>query len=252
MAADVPVGPATLPPPLTCAVLDDELLPRLAVVKALRPYAGLTCVGAFANVPALQAALPVPPDVLFLDIEVGPDSGLAYYKSLPAPPLAVFITSHPEYALESIEAAAFDYVLKPLTDERFARVAQRLLDYQALRHKAALFELHLGAEFLTIREGYELSRVPVSDILYLEALDNYTRIYTTERRYLTLVTLKSLCEQLPAHRFLRVHRTYAVAVSKISRLSGGELLLAGGRPLPVGRTYRQRVADTLRQASARS
>ena len=240
-----------LPPPLTCAVLDDELLPRLAVVKALRAYAGLACVGAFANVLALQAALPAPPDVLFLDIEVGTDSGLAYYKSLPAPPLAVFITSHPEYALESIEAAAFDYVLKPLTDERFARVAQRLLDYQALRHKAALYELHVGAEFLNIREGYEVSRVPVADILYLEALDNYTKVHTTQRRYLTLVTLKNLCEQLPTTRFLRVHRTYAVAVDKIGRLSGSELLLAGGAALPVGRTYRQRVAEALREPTAR-
>ena len=161
----LPVGPNTAPPPLTCAVLDDELLPRLAVVKALRKVPGLHCVGHFERIAALTAALPEPPKVLFLDIEMGADNGLAYFKSLPTPPLTVFITSHPEFALDSIEAAAFDYIVKPLTDERFAKVAARLLDHQALRHKAALYELHVGAEFLNIREGYETSRVPVQDIM---------------------------------------------------------------------------------------
>ena len=240
-----PVEALTAPPPLTCAVLDDELLPRLAVVGALRRHPGLQCVGQFASVAALQAALPTPPDVLFLDIELGPDNGMDYFRRLPAPPLAVFITSHPEYALDSIEAAAFDYILKPLTDERMARVVARLLEHQALHHKAALYELHVGAEFLNIREGYQTSRVPVRDIVYLEALDNYTKIHTPQRRYLTLLSLGHLCEQLPASRFLRIHRTFAVAMDKINRLDGATLLV-GGTALPVGRTYRPRVAEALR------
>lgn len=241
--------PKLLPPPLTCAVLDDELLPRLTVVKTLRQHPGLLCVGHFGSVAALTEALPEPPDVLFLDIEMGADNGMAYFKSLAEPPLAVFITSHPEFALDSIEAAAFDYIVKPLTNERFARVAARLLEHQTLRHKAALYELHVGAEFLNIREGHETSRVPVQDIVYLEALDNYTKIHTTGHRYLTLLNLKSLCEQLPANRFMRIHRTFAVAVSKINRLSGGEVIV-GGTALPVGRTYRPRVAEFLREGKA--
>jgi len=243
----LPVEPTTVPPPLTCAVLDDELLPRLAVVKALRQHTGLQLLGQFASVADMTAALPTPPDVLFLDIEMGADNGMAYYKSLPQPPLAVFITSHPEYALDSIEAAAFDYIVKPLTDERFARVAARLLEHQALRHKAALYELHVGAEFLNIREGYETSRVPVQDIVYLEALDNYTKIHTTRRRYLTLLNLKHLCEQLPPLRFVRIHRTFAVALDKVNRLSGAEVIV-GGTALPVGRTYRQKLAEVLRES----
>ena len=244
----LPVELATAPPPLTCAVLDDELLPRLAVVAALEQHPGLRCVGQFARLADL-AALPEQPDVLFLDIELGDGdgaTGLAYFKGLPVPPLAVFITSHPEYALDSIEAAAFDYIVKPLTDERFARVVARLLEHQALRHKAALYELHVGGEFLNIREGYTTSRVPVRDIVYLEALDSYTKIYTAQRRYLTLINLKHLCEQLPAARFLRIHRTFAVAVAKILGLEGAELRLEGAA-LPVGRTYRPQVAAFLRQ-----
>ena len=170
-APPLPVAPAPLPP-LTCAVLDDELLPRMAVVKELRQHPGLHCLGHFSRLEELTA-LPQAPEVLFLDIELTDGAnGLAYFKALSAPPLAVFITSHPEYELDSIEAAAFDYILKPLTAERFARVVARLLEHQALRHKAALYELHIGAEFLNIREGYETTRVPVQDIVYLEALDN--------------------------------------------------------------------------------
>jgi DNA-binding LytR/AlgR family response regulator len=254
MSSAPPVAPfAVAPllelPPLRCVIVDDELLPRLAVEKELRRYPELQCVGRYASLAELRAAeLPAPPDVLFLDIELGAnEDGLAYYKGLPAPPLAVFITSHAEYALDSIEAAAFDYILKPLTAERFDRVVARLLEHQALHHKAALYELHVGGEFLNIREGYEVSRVPMQDIVYLEALDNYTKIHTPRRRYLTLVSLKTLCEQLPPRRFLRIHRTFAVAVAKINRLVGGEVVV-GGTVLPVGRTYRPQVQAFLQGA----
>ena len=233
-----------MPAPLTCAVVDDELLPRLAVVKALRQHPSLRCVGQFESLEALQASHENLPDVLFLDIGIGHTNGLAYYKSLLEPPLTVFITSHLEYAVESFEAAAFDYIVKPLTDERFARVAARLLDHQLLRHKATLYELHVGTEFISIREGHRTSRVPVQDIVYLEALDNYTRIHTAQRRYLTLANLRDLCEQLPAARFLRIHRTYAVAVEKVSQLAGASVVV-DGLELPVGRTYRAQVAATL-------
>ena len=237
-------GPGLVPAPLTCAVVDDELLPRLAVVKALRQHPSLRCVGQFESLEALQASHETLPDVLFLDIGIGHTNGLAYYKSLLEPPLTVFITSHLEYAVESFEAAAFDYIVKPLTDERFARVAARLLDHQLLRHKATLYELHVGTEFISIREGHRTSRVPVQDIVYLEALDNYTRIHTAQRRYLTLANLRDLCEQLPAARFLRIHRTYAVAVEKVSQLAGASVVV-DGLELPVGRTYRAQVAATL-------
>ncbi|MBO0357622.1 response regulator transcription factor [Hymenobacter sp. BT186] len=237
-------GTAPAPAPLTCAVVDDELLPRLAVVKALRQHPGLRCVGQFESLEALTSSLDTLPDVLFLDIGIGQTNGLDYFKSLPEPPLTVFITSHLEYAVESFEAAAFDYIVKPLTDERFARVAARLLDHQLLRHKATLYELHVGAEFISIREGHRTSRVPVQDIVYLEALDNYTRIHTAQRRYLTLANLRDLCEQLPAARFLRIHRTYAVAVAKVSQLAGASVVV-DGLELPVGRTYRPQVAAAL-------
>ena len=184
------------------------------------------------------------PDVLFLDIDLGAANGFEFFRSLAAPPLTVFVTSHPEYALESIEAEAFDYILKPLTDERLARTAARLLDHQLLCHKATLYELHVGAEYLNIREGHRTSRVPVQDIVYLEALDNYTRIHTAQRRYLTLANLGSLCEQLPAARFVRIHRTYAVAVAQVRQLGSAEVLV-GGTLLPVGRTYRPQVAAAL-------
>ncbi len=247
ISAPLPVVPATAPPPLTCAVLDDQVLPRLAVLKELRRHPQLLCLGHFSSVEQLLAAdWPAPPDVLFLDIEMGATNGLDYFKSLPEPPLTVFITSHPEFALDSIEAAAFDYIVKPLSAERFARVVARLLDHQALRHKAALYELHVGVEFLNIREGHGTSRVLVQDIVYLEALDNYTKIHTLGRRYLTLLNLKHLCEQLPPARFLRIHRTFAVAVAKINRLTGSELLV-GGTTLPVGRTYRPQLAAFLNE-----
>ena len=229
------------------AALDDELLPRLAVVREVRRHPQLELLAQCATLAALEA-LPETPDVLFLDIELGEqENGLAYFKSLARPPLAVFITSHAEFALDSIEAEAFDYILKPLTAARFERVAARLLEHQALCYKAAQYELHIGAEFLNIREGYEVSRVPMQDILYLEALDNYTKIHTPKWRYLTLTNLKTLCEQLPARRFLRIHRTFAVGTGHVRSGSGAELLVEG-TALPVGRTYRPQVLALLQQA----
>ena len=111
-------------------------------------------------------------------------------------------------------------------------------------NELVIYELHVGTEFLNIREGFKTSRVAVQDIVYLEALDNYTKIHTTQRRYLTLMNLKHLCEQLPATRFMRIHRTFAVALDKISALSGADLLV-NGTVLPVGRTFRPQVAAFL-------
>src|ERR1700743_2280984 len=125
------------------------------------------------------------PDVLFLDIEMPGMSGLELLRFLRGQSiLAVFITSHPEYAIEGYELEAFDYLVKPLTAERFARCALRVRDYFELRDKAAAYEKEQASDVIVVKQGYDKYKVNLCEILFLEAMKDYTRIHLRDKQYL--------------------------------------------------------------------
>ena len=130
--------------------------------------------------------------------------------------LIVFITSHPEFALESYELEAFDYLLKPLSSERFARCALRLRDFYNMRVKAFAFDTEQETDFIIVKQGYDKYKIAIHDIVYLEAMRDYTKIVTTAKQYLVLTTLNGIIEKLPADIFVRIHRSYVVNKKKIN------------------------------------
>jgi len=171
-----------------------------------------------------------PVDLILLDIEMAEVNGLSFYRSLAQRPMVIFTTAHPEYALEGFNVAAIDYLLKPFSAERFE---QAIVKAGLLRQAQ---ELSLS---LTVRADYETKNILLSDILYIEGLNNYVKIYTTTSTHplLSMMTLKELMSRLPAEQFMRIHRSYIVPRHRVSAVNSRYITLAE-KKLPVGDTYR--------------
>jgi DNA-binding LytR/AlgR family response regulator len=226
---------------INCVVIDDDELDRLAVETYLEQYPLVKLLGSFSNpVECLEITHTNNLDLLFLDIDMPYINGIDFLNSFKNPPLCIFITSYPEYAIEGFETRALDFLLKPLKPERFARSMARATEFLQIKNKAKLYDIHFAEDFLIIKESYDLIKIKVSDIIYLEALKDYTKVITPTKTYLTLSNLKNFSEKLPENRFLRIHRSFAVAITQIRKLEQNELLLENFR-LPVGKTFRNEI-----------
>lgn len=220
-------------------IVDDNELDQLAVASQAARYPHLQLTGIYNNaLEALEAFESLKPELVFLDVEMPGWTGLQLLKSIREHvPLAVFITSHAEFALEGYELEAFDYILKPLTEKRFDQTIARINEYRLMKKNAQAYTIHQEQETISIKEGHSQVKIPLAEIVYLEAMDSYTKVVLRDKKYLTLSSLTHMLEQLPPEKFGRIHRSYAVAISKIEELRSGELV-CGGHELPVGKTYK--------------
>jgi DNA-binding LytR/AlgR family response regulator len=226
-------------------IVDDDDIDRMAIEVEAEKYPFFHKIGVCSNpVEAMELIRRFRPDTVFADIEMPGMTGLDLVRCLsggiPAP---VFITSHPDFALEGYEMEAFDYILKPLNPDRFARCAARLHDFFELRAKAFAFEKDQIRDCMVIKQGYDKFRIAVHDILYLEAMKDYTRIVTSSKPYLVLGTLTGMCNKLPQEKFVQIHRSYIVNRDKIRSIHTNKVQLDGCY-LPVGKIYRS-VLETL-------
>jgi DNA-binding LytR/AlgR family response regulator len=220
-------------------IVEDDEIDRLSVETEADKFPFLKKIAACSHpLEAVELINRFHPDILFVDIEMPGITGLELVKSLEGENLLpVFITSHPEFAIESYEIEAFDYLLKPLAPERFARCALRLRDFFQLRHKAFAFEKEQESDFIIIKQGYEKCKLRTQDILYLESMKDYTRLMTAEKQYLVLATLSSMQEKLTPGKFVRIHRSYIVNLDKIEKVKGNKINLPG-HELPMGKLYK--------------
>jgi DNA-binding LytR/AlgR family response regulator len=219
--------------------IDDNPVDLLILKEYSSPFAFLQHCGNYSN-PAdgLAAVETLQPDLVFLDIEMPGLNGLQLLRQLKEKvPLAVFISSHPEFALEGFELSALDFILKPLTAERFTHTARRIEEYWDMKQKAMSYEVLFEKECLIIKDGHNQVKLPQEDIIYLEAMQDYTKVVTEKKNYLTLTTLTGFLEKLSGNKFLRVHRSYAVAVNKVKELHTDKII-CGNQVIPIGKTYK--------------
>lgn len=219
---------------MNCIALDDEPLALQLLGDYIRMYPGLVSQGFFTNPElALERLKPGGIDLLFLDIEMPEISGIAFLKQLKNPPMVIFTTAHPGFAVEGFNLSAIDYLLKPFDFERFAKA----MDKAAAWHHA---QNRLQSEpHILVKSSYAVIPVLLSKITYLEGFDDYVKIHTADQSkpILTLSSLKNLHEKLPENQFMRVHRSYVVATDKIISIRRNQLTLAGAIEIPVGETY---------------
>jgi len=173
-------------------------------------------------------------DLLFLDINMPAMNGLDFYRSLQHKPLLIFTTSHSEFALESYELEAVDYLLKPFTSARFEKAVLKAQQIYNLVHKAITAD---QSKYLMLKVDYGVVKVMLSDILFIEGLDNYLKIHLQHQPSLVVrLTMKALLEKLNAQEFIRVHRSYIVAVRRIEAVKQKMINIAG-EEIPVGKNY---------------
>ena len=216
--------------------IDDEplALRQLEMYMARVPYLELVaaCSSAAMATPYVAKA-----DALFLDINMPDLSGMDFIKSLPHPPAVVFTTAYSEYAVEGFRVNAVDYLLKPFSFKEFEASCEKLRKH--LEMQAAL-EARESDPVLHFKADYRTVSIDVRKILYVESMNEYIKIFLVdaEAPVVILYSLKNLIEQLPADRFMRIHRSYIIALGHIADASRTSVRLDNGKTLPVGELYR--------------
>lgn len=231
----------------TCIIVDDNEIDRLTLTSFVRRYPFIHIDGIFeSGKEAFESAQKSLPDILFLDIDMPGINGLDLRKQLGKVPACIFVTSHPEYALEGFETAALDFLVKPLRSERFEKAIERLQHFLEIHSKAELLDYTLGDDTLFIKDGHNHIKVQLHEIIYLEALKDYTGIITPKKRYCVLSPLGNLLQQKSFQTFVRIHRSYAVQKHYINKVTAKEVMV-NNMLLPIGRTYRETLDKIINQ-----
>lgn len=226
---------------INCIIVDDEPLSRRVIEKYLKdlPHLHLaaSCAHAFE---AMEVIRKETVDLIFLDINMPRLSGINFAKTLSHPPLIIFTTAYPEYAVEGFELEAVDYLLKPFSQERFLKAvnkAMKLLETAKAQNTT---------EFLMVKADKKLYKLNLDDILYLQAYGDYVKIFTTQKTLLTKERLATLEENLPADRFQKIHRSYVISLDAISFLEGNQVKIKDTF-LPVSHSFRAELLAKLKQ-----
>jgi len=230
---------------INCFLVEDDLVDRLTVISYFKEFPFLELVGIYESpLQALEDALKKPPDALFLDIDMPEMSGLELRNRLMDIPACIFLTSYPEYAVESFEVNPLDFLVKPFTKERFSKAIGKLQYFTELNKKSELLEHTLGHDTLFIKDGNTRFKIQMHEILFLEALNDYTLIHTTEKRYSVLKPLGSLIQEKPFNNFIRIHKSYAVQKHYIEKFNTAKIFLKEVE-LPIGRSFKDSVMASL-------
>jgi DNA-binding LytR/AlgR family response regulator len=225
-------------------IVDDVELDRMAVEVQASKFPFLHKMASCSHaVEAMEFIARFSPDIIFADIEMPGINGLDLIRSLSGKvTIPVFITSHPEFAMDGYEIEAFDFLIKPINPERFARCVARISDFYELRAKSYAYDRELVSNYITIKQGYDKYKILVHDILYLEAMKDYTKIVTSTNQYLVLVTFSQMHDQLPKNKFARIHRSYIVNRDKIDVAKGNKLFIST-HELPIGKLYKNALEE---------
>lgn len=227
-------------------IVDDNRIDRLLLESLVRRYTTVKLIGVFETAAQVLDFVKQNemPDILFLDIDMPGMNGLELRDQLLQIPACIFITSHPEFALEGFELAAFDYIVKPLKSDRFARTMERLDLFLTLHYKAELLDYTLGGDTLFIKDGVNHIKLQLHDIVYLEALKDYTSIITRQKKLCVSSSLGNLLKENGFANFVRIHRSYAIQKHYIKEVSAKGVRVED-QLLPIGRTYKETVEKLL-------
>jgi two-component system LytT family response regulator len=221
--------------PITCIITDDEPYARKGLQAYVEKVSYLDLKGQCEDAMELGEMLKQQPvDLLFLDIQMPHITGVEFLRSLLNPPKVIFTTAFKEYAIEGFELDVLDYMLKPISQERFNKAAQKAKDYFDLKGTTT------PSDYLFVKADGRLEKVIFNEVLFIEGMENYVIIYTAGKKIITHSTLKSLIEKLPAQAFMQTHKSYIVAINKISAVEGNTLHI-GPQQVPISRQLREQV-----------
>lgn len=229
--------------PVRCCVIDDEPLAVRLIASYVQRTPVLELFGTYNS--ASEAVRPIIDgeiDLVYLDIEMPQINGIEFAKIIPSTCRIIFTTAYDRYAVQGFRVNAIDYLLKPVSYEEFLEATNRAV--KSIHAAAAVTSTAPHREFLLVKSEYRLIQVRISDILYIEGLKDYIKIFVNgqSKPILTLMSMKAFEQALPAGEFMRVHRSYIVNTSRISIIERNHIII-GDHPIPVSETYRQTFAD---------
>ncbi len=226
---------------LTCIIIDDEPL----AIKLLSDYVdkteGLELLHSFTDpIQALQFFQENSVDLIFLDIQMPELTGIQFMKIVSNKSNFILTTAYEQYALDSYEFDVIDYLLKPISLERFIiavnKAKERILKIETIAKK--LNPVPSNVDYIFVKTEYKVKKINVSDILYFEGLGDYVNIQTHEKKILTLEKIKSFVERLPENQFIRVHKSFIIAINKIDYIERNRIVIHE-KYIPIGGTYQE-------------
>ncbi|UCJ05112.1 LytTR family DNA-binding domain-containing protein [Chitinophaga pendula] len=223
---------------IRCLVADDEALAREGLENYIQASEYLTLMASCNSAMAAREILETAPvDLMFLDINMPRMSGLHLLETLTTPPVTILVTAYPDYALEGFRLDVLDYLLKPVSPDRFAKSVQKALSYFSLRRPAPLVQTNAIADHIFVKHKQVYEQVMLSDILYVEGMQNYVVIQTIRTKIVAYLTFKSVEQQLPSDTFLRIHKSYIINLRQVHTVDSN-MVQIGPYALPVSRSQR--------------
>jgi DNA-binding LytR/AlgR family response regulator len=220
---------------IKCIAIDDEQFALSLLEKYCLEVSCLDLVAIFSDpYEAINYLKSQTPDLIFLDIQMPGISGVKIAKDVQNKPMVIFTTAHSSYALEGFDLNVIDFLLKPFDFGRFMKAVEKVKEKFNLQNISK--SLQTKNEYIIIKVEYKNVKILISDILYIEALDNYSKIFTIQKTHLTLQNLRKITSLLPENEFIRIHKSFIAAKSKISIYTREKVIL-GEKTLPVGRVY---------------
>jgi DNA-binding LytR/AlgR family response regulator len=224
---------------MKCLIVDDEPLAQQVMEEFAGRVPFLEVAGKCSSATeAIDVLRTKTIDLIFLDIHMPRLSGLDFISSLRNPPQFILVTAYSEYALQGFNVNATDYLMKPVPFERFLKAVTKAYELYTLRNRTGQDNNDTSDRFMLVKSGYQTVKIMFDSILYIEGLKDYVKIYTEGKKpVLSLLTMKGLAETLPSGKFLRIHKSYIVAIDRISTFSRNRVMI-GEKWIPVGENYR--------------
>lgn len=231
-----------------CLVVDDEPLARDLIRSHIEKLENFEIVAECGDaMKALQELRNSNIDLMFMDIQMPQITGIEFLKTLKHPPKVIITTAYREYALDGFELDVVDYLLKPITFERFLKSINKY--YQITQEELQSFVSTPASApsedaFIYVKENKKVIKLHLNEILYIEGLSEYVQIYTESKKIITKTSMTNLQEKLPEMNFMRIHKSYIVSLAKIEAFTAHSIEVPG-KELPIGRSYKNSVLEAL-------
>jgi DNA-binding LytR/AlgR family response regulator len=226
-------------PTIKCIITDDEPLARKGLQGYIEKIDFLELAGVCEDAIQLNSLLKQQPvDLLFLDIDMPYVTGIDFLKNTPNAPKVIFTTAYEQYAIKGYELDVLDYLLKPISFERFLKAANKAYDYFSSATTNA-------GNYLFIKTDNKLEKVNLQELLFVEAMENYVALYTADKKLVTHSTLKALQEKLPAGQFIQPHKSYLVNIQCIQSIEGNILHVGGKYQVPISKYQKEDIMERI-------
>jgi len=231
-----------------CLIVDDEPLARELIRGHVEKLENFEVIAECSDaMKALNVLREKQVDLIFMDIQMPQITGIEFLKTLKHPPKVIITTAYREFALDGFELDVVDYLLKPITFERFLKSVNKyyqvnLEDFQVVTGKSA--DKMIDESFIYVKENKKVIKVYLSEIKYIEGLSEYVQVYTDRRKIITKTSMSQMEEKLPTETFLRIHKSFIISVNKIDAFTANTIEVQG-KELPIGRSFKNAVLNML-------